>query len=231
MRNPRLWRNLALALVAAGPVAIAIALQLPEGVDDNAVRAMAFNFGFIAIIFGACAALFLHMGIPKNPTIAAVAGDGQPVNSEFFHGRGDGSNPEDLSECWACGFTTHEFIAQCPKCGETMQSRRWSRRLGVALIVCGVIITTMMLVMLYLETPVMLNPGVEIDGSTFTGSAQMGLSVIALFSVLLAFGVTSLLYGAWQVKTGRRSKKVVTAMVTVVSVLMCIGWLVRNFGS
>ena len=361
MRNPVLWRNVALAFVAAGPVAIAVAMQLPEGAASNATRGITSMFGMMAIIFGACAALFAHLdvrakqsltlgedilarwridaatwrefvaldselnrspdayrnelqireqvsaegivviagktaveidgdihrlpsrgtpeithaefnesrirpsyielhlyypggetgasGVPHSATrtalrfpvpagakfdaerlVAQYSGSlgGKP---DFFHGRGDGSDPEDLTECWSCGFKTHKMVSHCQKCGATMQSRRWSRRFGVVLVVCGMIITSMMAVILNNLVPTMLRPGVEIDGSTFNGTAQQGLSFLAILSLVLAFGVTTLLYGFYQLKTGKRSKKVVSAMLGAVSLLMAFAWLLRIGGS
>ena len=39
--------------------------------------------------------------------VVAYFAQGRPGKADFFHGRGDGSDPEDLSTCWSCGFQTH----------------------------------------------------------------------------------------------------------------------------
>ncbi|HMB43911.1 MAG TPA: hypothetical protein VKM00_08580, partial [Luteimonas sp.] len=62
MRNPRLWRNVGLALMASGPIAIAAALQLPPGALTDAPRAIGFIFGVMAILFGGIGALVMHLG-------------------------------------------------------------------------------------------------------------------------------------------------------------------------
>jgi hypothetical protein len=85
----------------------------------------------------------------------------------------------------------------------------------------------MMAVVLYHVAPSMLQPGVETGGSTFTGTATQGLTFLAILGLVFAFGVTSLLYGIYQLKTGRRSKKVVGAMLAAVSLLMFVAWLIR----
>ena len=54
--------------------------------------------------------------------VAHFRGDlgGEP---DVFHGRGDGTDPEDLSRCYHCGYETHKFRSHCPKCGTSLQSR------------------------------------------------------------------------------------------------------------
>ena len=57
----------------------------------------------------------------------------------FFHGRGDGADPEDLSRCMHCGFETHRYRSECERCGTGLQSRRWSRRFGAVLVLYALI--------------------------------------------------------------------------------------------
>jgi hypothetical protein len=77
-------------------------------------------------------------GVPRSPTRTAlrfpVAPDALrdaervvahysgslPGKPDFFHGAGDGTNPEDLSRCYSCGFETHRFVSHCPRCGGSM---------------------------------------------------------------------------------------------------------------
>lgn len=198
--------------------------------DDNTARALMLNFGLLAILFGFCAALFLHMAVKAKQRLAAAALAAARLQPGALPANAPSSDLENLSECWACDFKTYEVVAKCPKCGEPMLSKRSARRAGLLLIVCGMVITGMMVGILYSLAPTMLQPGVEIDGSSFTGTAQQGLNFLMILSVVLAFGVMALLYGAWQVKTGRRSKTVAGAMVGVVSVLMAIAWLLRHAG-
>lgn len=357
MRNPRVWRNVALCALATGPLAIAAAVQLPSSAATDPARAMGFVYGVSAILFGAIGALVLHVqlkaklalsrgedvlarwridaahwrdflalnseldrapgaysnelsvreevpaegieviagkfaieidgdfhalpargtpeitraefhagrdglsyieldlyypgggqgasGVPMAPKrsclrvpvppgaqgdaerLVAHYGGNVPATPDFFHGRGDGSDPEDLSKCWSCGFETYRFQSHCPQCGSVLQSRRWSRRLGVVMTACGVIVTGIAGGALYFETPLLLHPGVEIDGSRFDGTPGFALGVLTVFAALLAFGITALLYGIWQIKTGRRNKKVVSAMTAIVSLLMMLAWLFR----
>ena len=75
--------------------------------------------------------------------VAHYRGD-SPRKADFFHGKGDGTNPEDLSKCYHCGYETYRLMSHCPQCGRSMQSKRWSRRYGWILLATGIFITAVM---------------------------------------------------------------------------------------
>jgi hypothetical protein len=141
---------------------------------------------------------------------------------DFFHGRGDGTNPEDLSKCYNCGFETHKLRSHCPRCGTALQSRRWSRRFGFALVICGAIICGLMGYVLFEMGPSLLNPGVSSGGTRFTGTPAKARMILAIFGGVLAFGLTALGYGLWQMFTGRRSKRVIYFAVALAALLMLL---------
>jgi hypothetical protein len=152
-----------------------------------------------------------------------------PGKADFFHGRGDGSDPEDLSKCWSCGFETHKYRSQCERCGAGLQSRRWSRRLGAVLTLCGLFLTGLMSAVLFFLLPMLLRPGVNVGGSRFDGSPAMAALVMLILGVVFAFGATALGYGIYQMVTGRRSLAVAKVMVAVFSGLLfvasALAWL------
>jgi len=179
-------------------------------------------------------------GIPRSPTrallrfpvvpealadaervVAHYAG-ARPGAPTFFHGRGDGGDPEDVSACYRCGHQTHKFVRHCPRCGASMQSRRWSRRYGVGLLLCGLFITGLMGWVVLNFAPPLLRPGVRLGHTRFTGTAAQGLAILGIMGLLLAFGVASALYGGWQIATGRRSLRVVSGIVGIAAVLTAI---------
>lgn len=147
---------------------------------------------------------------------------GRPGKADFFHGVGDGRDSEDLSTCWMCGYQTHRFASHCPRCGAGLQSRRWSRRFGAALVVCGFVIAAIMAVVLYSTVPTMLRPGVDIGGTRFSGSRAQAMVALGIMAAVFVFGVTTMLYGAWQVRSGARSVRVVAFLLGIVGLL----WLV-----
>jgi hypothetical protein len=152
-----------------------------------------------------------------------------PGKPDFFHGAGDGSDTEDFTKCWNCGFETYRLVASCERCGATMQSRRWARRYGAVLLVIGLLLSAGMAILLQAMLPTLLHPGVQMSGSTFTGSAAMANFVILLLGTVLVFGLTSLGYGAYQVVTGKRSRTVVRAMLAIVGALYLVGWAIQLF--
>ncbi|MCW5892864.1 MAG: hypothetical protein KIT14_20315 [bacterium] len=64
-------------------------------------------------VIGKVRALSTRLRFPFAPGSLAAArqvvahyGSGLRAEPDFFHGRGDGSDPEDLSRCSSCGFET-----------------------------------------------------------------------------------------------------------------------------
>lgn len=148
-----------------------------------------------------------------------------PGKPDFFHGRGDGSDPEDLSVCWSCGFQTHKYRSQCERCGAGLLSRRWSRRFGGVLVLCGLFITALMSAVLYFTAPMLLNPGRSIDGTRFDGSPAAALGVGLVLGVVWVFGATALGYGIWQMATGKRSRRVAQVMAAILGGLLLLAYL------
>ncbi|MEO8484946.1 MAG: hypothetical protein ABI585_01280 [Betaproteobacteria bacterium] len=179
-------------------------------------------------------------GVPQGPTrlalrfpvaigsrrdahgVVAYYSGGRPAPADLFHGPGDGSDPEDLNSCASCGYETFEFRGVCPRCGGGMATRRWARRFGALLTACGLVLTGGMAYAFYALGPLLAHPGRSIGGSRFDGTAAEALAVVAILGAVLAFGLTALGYGAWQVKTGRRNLRVVGVMLAIWSALIAV---------
>jgi hypothetical protein len=145
-----------------------------------------------------------------------------PGKPDFFHGAGDGRNPEDLSKCYACGYETYQYRSHCPRCGAGLQSRRWSRRFGWGMLACGLIITAIIGAVIFYTAPMLLRPGVSVGGARFSGTAAQASFVLGVFGIVAIFGVTAAAYGLWQIRTGRRNKKVIYFVLALAGVL----WLI-----
>jgi hypothetical protein len=149
-----------------------------------------------------------------------------PGKADFFHGRGDGSDPEDLSTCPACGFQTHKFRSQCERCGMGLQSRRWSRRFGALLVACGLILTGLMGAVLRFVGPILYDVVVDGASARFTGSRTQAAVVLTLLAGVFLFGALCLGYGAWQMVTGRASLGAAKAVAKLFGGVMALAFLV-----
>jgi len=162
--------------------------------------------------------------------IVAHFGGLLPGKPDIFHGTGDGNNPEDLSRCWSCGYETYIYKSHCPECGSTLQSKRWSRRFGFVLSLCGLFITGLMGTVSYYMVPQLLQPGVEINGSRFSGNTTQAFIVLGIFGLVLSFGASAMFYGLWQMKTGKRNIRVVYSMVGIFGIFALVAMLMKKMG-
>ena len=143
---------------------------------------------------------------------------------DFFHGKADGSNPEDLSKCYHCGYETYRLVSHCPQCGRSLQSKRWSRRYGAILSLLGLIISSVIGFVLLLLLPKLLYAGASSGGMSFSGPPAQAWLVLSVLVVVELFGVTTMCYGLWQVVTGRRSMRVVYFAFALVPLLVVVGF-------
>lgn len=150
-----------------------------------------------------------------------------PGRPDFFHGKGDGSDPEDLSKCWSCGLETYVFRSTCPRCGASLQSKRWSRRFGALLVVLGGALTAGLGWLILVLGPILRHPGEDIGGTRFDGTPSQAMMVLGILSVVLMFGLATLGYGIFQVITGRRSKLVVRFMLALALLLGLSAFLIH----
>jgi hypothetical protein len=157
-----------------------------------------------------------------DTVVAHYRGD-TPRKADFFHGKGDGTNPEDLTRCYHCGYETFKLMSHCPQCGRSMQSKRWSRRYGWILLVLGLAISAVMGMVLLAIGPALLgrSGGLRFSGSA--GEAKLGLGILGAVEL---FGMTATVYGLWQIVTGRRSKWVIYFTLAFCVLLLLVALLV-----
>ena len=116
------------------------------------------------------------------------------------------------------------MIAPPPQ--QQMPSTRRTRRLGIVLFVCGLILTGIMGTVLYFTVPLLLRPGVDIGGTRFNGSPEQGRFFLRIMSAVLVFGVTAMVYGVWQMKTGRQNIWMKGFLIGLAALLMLVAmWM------
>ncbi|HEX8636306.1 MAG TPA: hypothetical protein VF703_19450 [Pyrinomonadaceae bacterium] len=137
---------------------------------------------------------------------------------------------EESSSCYSCGHVTSEVAAQCPKCGRRLRTARQVRRLGWLQLAIGVFLVGLMGTITYNLAPSLLPPAAETrgGGAGFTGTPEQAQLILALFGLVIAFGLGSILSGLWQIKTGRRNKWLFIVMLVLFVVLILFSWFLRS---
>jgi len=134
----------------------------------------------------------------------------------------------ETRSCFGCGLLTAEPADKCPRCGRPLLTTKRVRVLGWVQFAMGLFLVGLMGAITYNVAPMMLQPGVETaGGSRFTGTAGQALVILGLFGLVIIFGLTSMVSGLYQVKTGRRNKMIFVFMLAVFGVLMVAAWLIQ----
>lgn len=95
---------------------------------------------------------------------------------------------------------------------------------GGVLLLCGSLLEGAMGYLFYLLSPTMLQPGVEIGGTTYNGTADQAHVILGLFGTIAAFGVAASFYGLFMLFTGRRSKPIMYAVLALAVVMAGMCW-------
>lgn len=139
----------------------------------------------------------------------------------------------NLSTCPkpTCAATVEGKASVCPKCGGPMRMVSESPVRGWILLIIGLFLVLFMGAITLSLAPTLLQPGKDVDGGSFSGTADDARMILALFGIVIAFGVTSASYGAYQLIFRRESKVFIflTLLIAVVLVLACV-FLVRGLG-
>ncbi|HEX8124442.1 MAG TPA: hypothetical protein VF548_02565 [Allosphingosinicella sp.] len=103
----------------------------------------------------------------------------------------------------------------------------WRMR-GRVLVAVGLFLVLFMGAVTWNLAPMMLSPGVKVDGSTFTGTATQGQIFLVLFALVGLFGAMSVGNGAWMMATGRRSRVGARIFLVLFALLLALGWAIRR---
>jgi amino acid transporter len=109
-----------------------------------------------------------------------------------------------------------------------MLTARQVRRLGWAQGVIGLILVGLTgTILLYLIPLIFPPPGAPNQRAQFTGTAAQGWLVLGLLGVLLVLGLTSMISGLGQIKTGRRNRWIRRWAFGLVVLLVACLWLLQ----
>lgn len=135
----------------------------------------------------------------------------------------------DYSTCRdpTCGTTVEGRPETCAKCGGPMRRLGESKLRAFVLIGTGLFLITFMGWIWAMLWPMLRNPGVEIDGSSFTGSESDARLIELLFAALVLFGVFGLVYGLSMAITGRESSGFKRGVLALAGLLVGIGVVIQ----
>ena len=112
----------------------------------------------------------------------------------------------------------------CPKCGGPMRSVGESPLRGIVLLLCGLFLLGLMGTIAYNMYPTLTHPGVTIEGSTFTGTADQARITLLLFAAVIVFGLVATANGIYMLVTRQQSKVFVFASLGLAAILLVIAF-------
>lgn len=62
----------------------------------------------------------------------------------------------------------------------------------------------------------------------FTGGPQEIALIVAVFGLVISFGLASMAGGLWQIIYGKPNRKVMVVMFLVAGILVAIGWAIKH---
>lgn len=130
--------------------------------------------------------------------------------------------PTSTCNNFACRLTVKGSVEKCPKCGTRMRTPATVRKSGWFLVMLGAFLVVMMGIVTWNVAWTMIRPGVEVDGSTFTGNPAQGRMILALFGGVIVFGLGTMVSGAYQIRTGQRSKWIVLGTLVMAGILVLL---------
>ena len=99
---------------------------------------------------------------------------------------------------------------------------------GGVLIVIGTLLAIGMAMLVFNLLPTALNPGAQVDGTTFSGSAELGQTMIAVLAWLALLGLSFATGGVYLLRRGRFPRGYAIVMGLMVAITI-VGALRLNF--
>lgn len=132
--------------------------------------------------------------------------------------------------CAKCSFETNESLTSCPNCGGRLQSAQKVRILGWVLLLIGAFLVIFMGTLgLYLGS-IISQTGESTSTTRFTGGPEDVALIVAVFGLVISFGIASMAGGIWQIVYGKPNRKLMVAMFLVAGILVVIARAIKVFG-
>ncbi len=128
---------------------------------------------------------------------------------------GTANGPKSVCSSPRCATVFDGLDRTCPTCGKRAVPQRRIRVLGILMVFCGLLLLGIMLPIAYYTVPMMMHPGQEIRGSTFTGTAEDVEFALSLYTAVIIFGLGALIAGTMQAVRGRQSLLINMALIVL----------------
>ena len=140
------------------------------------------------------------------------------------------ADPTELRTCYRCDYETTDVLDKCPRCGRSLRTARQVRRLGWVLTFLGAFLVVFMGVIAVLVTG-LISRADESARAKLNDNSGMLLFMYGLFGFVILFGLVGMAGGIWQIKYGKRNKKLAYIIIGMGIIFALIGYLFRAFRS
>ena len=127
-----------------------------------------------------------------------------------------------------CGISVEGDHKKCPKCGWAMRSARSIRTRGWVLLACGLFLVLVMGWIGWSLLPTLLRPGVDYDGSRFSGDRDQARMILGLFALVIGFGLLGSVNATYMIVTGRQNRLFVILTLVLAVILIVCAWLMTR---
>jgi magnesium-transporting ATPase (P-type) len=127
-----------------------------------------------------------------------------------------------ILSCPKCSFETTESLPKCPSCGSRLQSAKKVRILGWMLLGLGTLLVVFMGGLAIYLGQIVAHTGEPGATSRFTGGPEQLAIIMAVFGLVIAFGLASVAGGIWQIKYGKPNRILMIGIFVVAGILYVI---------
>ena len=132
-----------------------------------------------------------------------------------------------VQTCPQCQAQAPSWVDWCPGCELRLSKPSRIRALGWMLMVIGSGLVAGMAYLLVVIARIIRNSDDPGATTRFAGTPADALMIYAILGVVLAFGIVSVVSGAWQVRYGTRNPRLVKVVLGFAAVFFGIGALVQ----
>jgi MFS family permease len=127
------------------------------------------------------------------------------------------------SVCFQCDFDSQQVRATCPECGAPLLTGRAVRRRGWILTGTGVSLALGIAVVAFYTVRVMLDAENPEATTRFEGTTWEAAFILGVYYLVFMFGSICLVAGVWQLRYGRRNRRLMHLVLMIAFLLFFIG--------